>query len=201
MKTVKAGLTGGIGAGKSLALKAFSRLGADVVSLDAVSREVTRPGTPGHRRVARAFGRAVMAPDGGISRARLGAVVFSDPARRRKLERLLHPLILREMRRRLRVSRRPVAVADVPLLFEAGLAREFDLTILIDAPRAARLRRVIARDGLSRAEVFGRMAAQMPEARKRALADVVIANDKSPKDLSRTVRAYYKALELMSQGA
>lgn len=197
-RSLRVGLTGSIGAGKSLALREFARLGAEAISTDAIAHDLSKPGRPGYRRIVRAFGRSILDPDGALSRRRLAEKVFKRPAQRRRLERLLHPLILGEMRRRLRASARPVAVADVPLLFEAGLAKDFDLTLLVAAPQALRLRRVAARDKMAPREARARMAAQWPEDKKRRLCDVVIPNAGTPKDFSRRIRGYYKGLELMT---
>ncbi len=192
MKALRVGLTGGIGAGKSTALREFARLGARTLSLDEVARRQARPGTAVHRALARAFGTA--------DRAALARRVFSDSRARRRLERLTHPPILREMRRWLS-SASGVAVVDVPLLFEGGYQREFDVTLCVSASGAARLRRVLARDRASAAQARARMAAQMSDARRRRLADVVILNEGSPAAFRARVRQYHRGLDLLARGA
>src|SRR5208282_1727603 len=111
------GLTGGIGTGKSSLLAAFTRLGAATMSLDDVSHRLSRKGTPLYRRIVRPFGTDSLDSSGEIDRRALGRKVFAHPALRRQLERATHPAILREMRRFIAGSRRPVTVVDVPLLF------------------------------------------------------------------------------------
>ncbi len=199
MKAFRVGLTGGIASGKSLALAEFARLGVKVVSLDEVSREVTRPGSAGARRIRRAFGMSFFKPDGALDRRRLAERVFSRDDRRRRLEGLLHPLILDGMERR--VARvRGVAVVDVPLLFEAGLGRRFDATLLVTAPRPERLRRAARRDGTSRREVRRRMAAQWTDRAKAARADVVVENAGTKAEFRKRIREYGLALKLLSHG-
>ncbi len=193
------GLTGGLGAGKSAALAEFERLGAATVCLDQVAREQARPGREGWTAIVRAFGRGVLDASGRIDRKALGARVFRRPAERRRLERATHPPVLREMKAR--VSRlRGVVVVDAPLLFEAGLEKDFDATVLVDCPEAERVRRVARRDGLPPAEVRRRMAAQWPSARKRARADLTIDNDGSRAALNARVKAAHAGLSLLYGG-
>lgn len=198
MRNLVIGLTGGIGAGKSLALAEFARCGAAAIASDEIAREQARPGGPAFPRIVRAFGRGVLDPGGAIDRRELAARAFLTPARRRRLERLTHPHILREMRRRL-ARARGVAVVDVPLLFEKGVEGRFDATLLIDAKPRTRLLRVMRREGLSRAEVRRRMSAQLPDSAKRRRADVVLPNEGSREALRARVREYYGAFVLLSQ--
>lgn len=193
------GLTGGIGSGKSTALSAFEKCGADTFSADEIAHELSRPGKPLHASIVRAFGRGFVAASGELDRKALAREVFRKPAARRKLERATHPLILREMRRRIRGARGPVVVADVPLLFEARLSEEFDATIVVSAQRSSVLRRLAAR-GMDRSEAARRMSAQMPLARKEALADVVLRNERGRKELFGKAKEYYKAFELIAKG-
>lgn len=168
--TLKIGLTGGIGAGKTEALGAFRKAGAATLSLDAVSR---RPAV--RRAQERLFGTA--------DRADIAARVFADAASRRRLERATHPIILREMRRWLRAQKR-VAVVEAPLLFEAGIESDFDITVSVSSRR----RRGDAR----------RARAQWPPAKKDARADVVIRNDGTLSDLKRAVKQYQDAFALIA---
>lgn len=200
MKPLVVGLSGGIGTGKSLALRAFARLGALTVSLDEIARGLSRKAGPLHGRVVRAFGAGVLGRGGEIDRARLAERVFARPSERRRLENLSHPLILREMRRRLARARPPVSVVDVPLLFEAGLEPRFDLTLLVSSGNRAQLSRVMRRDALSAARARARIAAQWPMRVKEARADLVVRNDGSPEDLRSRIAQYYRAFELMSLG-
>lgn len=189
---LKVGLTGGIGSGKSLALAELSRQGAMTLSLDDVARSQARPGMPVHKAMIKAFGTA--------DRRALAGIVFKSPQARRRLERLTHPPILREMRRWL-ANAKGVAVVDVPLLFEGRYQEEFDVTVSVEAPRAARLRRVSRRDGARATDVRRRMAAQLSDQRRAALADVVWRNDGAKTDFKKRVREYYRAFDLLRRGA
>lgn len=193
------GLTGGIATGKSTALAEFARRGAAVVSLDGIAHEQARPGGAAHRAIVRDFGTCVLKRDGTIDRAFLGRIVFADAAARRGLEKATHPLILREMERRVRRAR-GVVVVDVPLLFEKKLQGRFDATLLVACPPGQQARRLARRDGLPPAEVRRRLAAQWPLSRKRALADAVIENDSTPAALRAKVRAWHAGLTLLHGG-
>lgn len=198
--TLRVGLTGAIGAGKSLALDAFAAAGAETHSADAVAHALARPGGPIFRAIIGAFGRGILSPDGTIDRRRLGAMAFRDARVRRRLERASQPHIRRELARRMARAARPVVVADIPLLFEKGLEGGFDLTVCVTAPLARRLGRVARRDGLSRTEILRRVRAQWPEAQKAQKADVVIFNAGSRAALRRAAGEYQRAFALIAAG-
>jgi dephospho-CoA kinase len=194
-----AGLTGGIGTGKSSALAEFEKLGVPTLSLDRIAREQARPGRAAHRAIVRSFGRGVLDADGTIDRRALGAKVFGHAAARRRLERATHPLILREMERLLKAMK-GLVVVDAPLLFEVGLRGRFDAALLVSCRPAAQLARVRRRDGLTAAEARRRIAAQWPLAKKRALADYVLDNDGTPAALRAKVRSAHAGLALLYGG-
>lgn len=193
------GLTGGIGTGKSSVLAEFERLGASVFSLDRIAHEQARPGREGFRAIVRAFGLAVLDGKGRIDRRVLGELVFRDKAARARLERAVHPLILREMERLLS-SLKGLIVVDVPLLFEKGLQRRFDATVLVRCRPQAQLRRIIERDGLTAAQARRRVRAQWSLSRKRALADHTINNDGSLSELRARVGSLHAELARLYGG-
>lgn len=173
------GLTGGIATGKSTFAAALRALGAPVVDADALARQVVAPGAPALAEVARAFGPGVLQADGALDRQALGALVFADPAARRRLEAITHPAIRQAMlaeTARLAAAGHDLAFYDAPLLFEVGLDQAMALVVVVFAPPEAQLARLAARDGLSRAQAEARLAAQLPVAEKAARADVVVDN-------------------------
>ena len=167
------GLTGGIAAGKSTALGAFARAGCPVLSSDAVVHALyLRPDV--REAVVERFGRDVLASDGEVDRAALGAIAFGDAEQLAFLERLLHPLVdleVERFRRDAEASGARVAVLETPLLFERAGADRYDRTVLITAPDDVRR----ARDP----RAVTRQAHQLPEHEKQALADEVFVNDGS----------------------
>lgn len=176
--TLVIGLTGGIGSGKSAVAEAFATLGVPIVDVDAIAHELSMPGAAGQRAVAEAFGPDAVAGDGALDRAWLRRQAFADPAFRARLEALLHPLIRAESERRVQAWQAAYGVLVVPLLLErsAGTRRRVDRVLVVDCPEDLQIRRVIARSGLSEAEVRAIMAAQLSRAERLAQADDVIDN-------------------------
>lgn len=173
------GLAGGIGSGKSHVAREFARRGCLVVDSDAEARAALD--RPEVRAVLVGWwGAGVVGADGKVDRKRVGAIVFGDPEERRRLEALVHPLV-RESRARMVARARGTGavgvIVDAPLLFEAGVDKECDAVVFVDAPTAVRLERVRAARGWDEAELSRREAAQWPAELKRAKCRFVIANE------------------------
>lgn len=189
---ISVALTGNVAAGKSLVASCWAELGVPVVSADDLARRAVAPGTNGLARVLEAFGDGVRAADGTLDRGALGARVFADDAARRRLEEILHPEIWRLRTAWLEERRSegaPLAVSEIPLLFETGREREFDVIVLVDAPREVRLRRLVEGRGLSEEEARRVMAAQMDPTLKRERADHVLDNAGTAEELERSAVA------------
>jgi dephospho-CoA kinase len=187
------GLTGGIGSGKTTVARILEELGAIVIHADQVGHDVYRPNTEGWRRVAAAFGTDIIAPDGSIDRKKLGAVVFGHQGARAQLNAIVHPLIHDEIRRRIEAQR--AAGATLPIVVEAAVLIEAKWTSLVDevwlvtAARPAVIARVSAERGLSAPEVESRIDAQITDAERRQVADLVIENTGSLSELRKAVEA------------
>ena len=185
-------LTGGIATGKSHVRARFESLGIPTIDADLLAREAVGKGTAGLAAVVRRFGTDVCDADGALNRRRVGAIVFHDPEARRDLEKIVHPYV-REMTERWFASldreRVPIAVADIPLLFEGQREGDFDTVIVTACEPATQLRRLIERDGLSAAEAQQRIAAQWPLDKKVAKADYVIRTDGTFDETNRQVDA------------
>lgn len=180
------GLTGNVAAGKSRVARAWRQYGVPVVGADDLAREVVEPGTPGLEEVRAAFGAGVLSADGTLDRSALRARVFQNEEERTLLEAILHPLIQERRRAWIDIRREEGArlvVSEIPLLFEVGLDREMDVTVLVDAPEDERLRRLITDRGLAEREARRIMAAQMDPGEKRARADVIIDNSGTLEEL------------------
>jgi dephospho-CoA kinase len=188
------GLTGGIATGKSTVARMLAERGATVIDADELARRVVEPGQPAYAAVVERFGAEVVKPDGTLDRGRLGAVVFADPNARRDLERITHTRIGELMQRRIAdafAHDAPVAVVDIPLLYEATRDDMFEGVLLVYAPRAEQLRRMVSRDGFSEAEATARLDAQLPIESKRNLATWVIDNGGDLRDTERQVAAWW----------
>lgn len=200
---LRVGLTGNIAAGKSSVARVWRSRGATIIDADELSRRVVDPGTPAFAAIAAEWGDRVMEPGGALDRAALRSIVFADPEARERLESIVHPAVaaLREDEYRVAVERgERVVVADIPLLFEVGMAEEFDVIVLVDAPEEARLMRLVGDRGLDADEARRMIAAQMPSELKRARADVVIENSGSLGDLERRAGEVWDEL-LLRAGA
>ncbi len=138
------GLTGSLGSGKSTVSRMLAEMGALVIDADRLAREAAEPGGEGYGEIVRAFGPAVVRSGGDLDREALARIVFADPARRRELEAILHPLVRRAMRER--IQQAPpgrLVVLDVPLLFENGLDGECDATCAVVVDEAVRMERLV----------------------------------------------------------
>lgn len=191
---LKVGLTGNIASGKSTVTDVWRELGAYVVEADDLARRAVEPGTEALEAIRRRWGDAVMGDDGRLDRAALRDIVFRDPLERQRLEQIVHPAVRRlrdEAFRAADASGERLMVADIPLLYEVGMERQFDAVVLVDAPEDVRLERLVRDRGLDAAEARRMIDAQMPSDRKRAHADVVISNDGTVEELHARARAVW----------
>jgi dephospho-CoA kinase len=196
---LRVGLTGGIGSGKSEVSRRLAALGAVIIDADVAARAVVAPGTPGLARVAEAFGTGVLGPDGALDRERLGAIVFSDPAARARLNAIVHPLVREWMGAAERAAVDGargdlVVVHDVPLLAEGGRAGDFDLVIVVDVPPELQLERLVRQRDMAPGQARARIAAQASREQRLAAADIVIDNSGTLDDLDRRVGEVWAGL-------
>ena len=173
---VRVALTGGIASGKSHVLAAFAARHVPTIDADLLAHEVVARGAPAADAIRQRFGAQVVGPDGEIDRRRLGAIVFADPDARRDLEAIVHPKVYEAIERWFTTLAPtvPLAVADVPLLFETGHDSNFDVVIVAACEPEEQMRRVMARDGLPEADARARLAAQWPIGEKVRRADYVV---------------------------
>jgi dephospho-CoA kinase len=174
---VRVALTGGIASGKSHLLDAFRARDVPTIDADLLAHDVAAPGTPGAAAILARFGSSVVGPNGELDRRKLGAIVFDNAELRRALEAIVHPAVYEAIARWLAglPSQTPLAVADIPLLYETGHERDFDAVVVAACSPEEQLRRVIARDRLSETEALARLGAQWPLAEKIRRADYVVS--------------------------
>jgi dephospho-CoA kinase len=177
------GVTGGIGSGKSSAAALFAERGAGIVDTDDIAHEMTRPGGRAMPAIITAFGPGIAAADGSLDRAAMRQRVFAEPAQRKVLEGILHPLIRAEARDRVNSSTAPYVMLVVPLLLETGGYPDLVRRVLvIDCEESQQISRTMQRSALTEEAVLAIMAAQLPRQQRLAGADDVLLNDG---DLSR----------------
>jgi dephospho-CoA kinase len=190
---MRVGLTGGIGSGKSEVARILEELGAFVIDTDELAREAVAPGSDGLMAIARRWPQVVRA--GQLDRAALAQIVFADPRERERLNEIVHPFV-----RRLALERekhaRPgqLVVHVVPLLFETRYDVLVDASILVIAPEAERIARVVRRDRVDEGDVRARIAAQIDPEVAKSRADYVIENDANLVHLRERTRSVYEAL-------
>ncbi|MFJ5105634.1 MULTISPECIES: dephospho-CoA kinase [unclassified Glutamicibacter] len=189
------GLTGGVASGKSAVAAKLAALGAVVIDADALARKVVEPGTPGLAAIKDTFGEAVLLADGSLNRPALGAIVFADEAARAKLNAIVHPLV-REQAAKLRqgAPAGSLVVEDIPLLVETGQLDSFDAVVVVAAPHAERIRRMVQDRGWTREDAEARMAAQATDDQRAAVADYLLDNSGTLEELEVQVSALYRQL-------
>ncbi|MGO4477139.1 dephospho-CoA kinase [Massilia sp. 2TAF26] len=172
------GLTGGIGCGKTTVADLFAARGASVIDTDQIAHSLTAPHGAAMPALVAEFGPEFATPEGALDRAKMRALVFSDPGARARLEAILHPRIREATAAAALLATGPYVIFVVPLLIESGTWRERVARILaIDCPEEVQVARVMARNGLAEAQVRAIMAAQVTRAQRRLAADDIILND------------------------
>lgn len=176
---LRIGLTGGIASGKSAASDCFSVRGIPVIDADVVSREVVKAGTPAIQEIEAAFGKRFIRPDGSLDRRLVRSLIFSDPQKRNELEAILHPRIKEAMLSRLARISAPYCILAIPLLIEADQRDLVDRVLVIDAPRAIQIKRLMQRDQISQDEAEAILNTQLDRDTRVKFADDLIVNDGS----------------------
>lgn len=194
------GLTGGMASGKSLVLRTFMNLGAYAIDCDVLSREVVVPCSKAWWGIVRFFGSDLLDKDLAIDRKKLREIVFSDVKKRAALEKIIHPEVKIKCKERIAAIKEiesdsdAIVVIDVPLLIEAGVQEEFDEVIVVYVSEETQIRRVMARDGLTKAEARRMIGLQMPLTEKLSFADNVITNEGTPEATENQVREIFARL-------
>lgn len=192
------GLTGGIATGKSTVSEILRQLGCEIIDADRLARDVVEPEQPAWKQIVAEFGGGVVTAEGALDRKKLGAIVFADPERRKRLEAITHPAIRARFQARLDELAAQgfagIVVFDAPVMIESGTYKNMDRLVVVvtdDATQAARLQE---RDGTDEAEGRRKIASQMPLAEKAKLADYVIDNSGDREATAAEVRRVFAAL-------
>lgn len=188
------GLSGGIGSGKSTVAKIFADLGAVVIDADAIAKEVLEPGQVGYENVLLAFGETLLDTFGNIDRKILASLVFQDAEKLLKLESIVHPAVIARVSEiRESLPDTSIVVYDTPLLVEKQLQDQFDEVLIVSADEDIRKERLVQR-GLDLADIEARMANQVTDIQRTAVADFVIINNGSMKELREQVAKVWQQL-------
>lgn len=176
----KLGLTGGIATGKSTVSKYLqAEKNVPVIDADLIAHQITAPGQPALKEIAKAFGPGMVSFDGQLNRKKLGGLVFNDSDAREQLNQITHPRVYAEFERQLAELESqgvPLVVLDIPLLFESNQGMAYDGIALVTIDEKTQLKRLMNRNQLDESEAWNRIHAQMPLAKKQAMADFLIDN-------------------------
>lgn len=193
-------LTGNFGSGKSTVLACFKKLGAQTVDCDRIAKELTSGGNPRlDAELSRKFGPHVIASQGGVDRAAMAKLVFSDPKKRKILESILHPQIMSRVQALLASGTEKIRVVEVPLLFEAGHESAYDAAIVVKASPAVSKRRLSAA-GWNASQIRNRLKNQMPMQVKCQKADFILDNSFSRQNVFKQVSQMYQACQSVVEG-
>jgi dephospho-CoA kinase len=185
-------LTGGIASGKSTVAQLFAALGAKLIDMDQVAREVVAPGSPALAQIAARFGQQILLSDGSLDRAKLRDVVFADAAARADLEAITHPLIRARVAELGAKLAGPYQLIAVPLLAETGTARDYDRVLVVDTDPQLQLQRLMARDRMGQSDALRIISAQAAREARLAIADDVIRNEGDINALATQVQALHQ---------
>lgn len=195
---LKIGLTGSIAVGKSFVLSVFRELGCVTFDADKIAHSVMEPGKEAYEDIASEFGAGVLAEDGYIDRAKLGAIVFADSERRKRLNEIVHPRVKQEQDRLLgeayKADPDAIAIVDAALMIESGGYKRFDKLIVVFCDRETQIARLMRRNNLAREDAEQRVAAQMSSEEKRRFADYEIDTTGTLEETRRRVIEVYNEL-------
>lgn len=193
-KKIILGVTGGLASGKSTVAAIFKSFGAQVIDADLIAHRLIRQGMPAYGRIVRAFGRGILKRDGAIDRTKLGRKAFATPRMLSRLNRIVHPGVIRAMKQKICVSSKKMIVLDVPLLIEAGIGGIVDKVIVVKADRKKQVERAlkkyrVSREGLpaARRDILKRMDSQLSLSYKVRFADFIIDNNGTVRETRKKV--------------
>jgi dephospho-CoA kinase len=175
-KRVVLGVTGGIASGKTAVMRLLHQARIPTISSDDLAHSCIRRGKPAYRAILRHFGSTILAPSREIDRPKLGQIVFAHARKRKALERMVHPCVVKGLKTFIKRHPRGLIALDIPLLFEARLQSLIDTIVVVYAPREMQIRRLISRNGLSRRDATQRLFAQLSMNHKRRRADILLDN-------------------------
>ncbi len=192
------GVTGGIASGKTEVAKVFQKRGAAILSGDEIGKEVVEKNPALLKKLIRAFGKKILDSKKGLKRKKLGEIAFSSYPLTKKLNQIVHPYLLGNLKSKIknlkRRKQKNPAVIDAALIIEWGLEKQLDYLIFVDSPKKDRLKRLQKNKGYTRKEAEKRIKAQLPEAEKRKHADFIIKNNRGLRELRKKANTLWKEI-------
>ena len=195
---IRVGLTGGIGSGKSTASQYFSSLGAYVINADEEAKNLISTNETVQNELIAEFGTDIIDGTGSVNKKKLARIAFQDQDHQQRLNSVVHPyiynLIDKEFNQVLNVGKHDIFIVDGALIFESGYDVHLDYVIVVTAQLKHRMERALGRETLSREEILKRIEFQWPEKEKVNLADFVVHNDGTEKELHKNIEGLVKKL-------
>lgn len=189
------GLTGSFGAGKTFTASIFRGLGAKIIDADKLAAKALLKGSPAYKKAVALFGADIADKDGGINRRRLADIVFDSPDNLTRLNEIVHPEVIKEIKREIKKTKGVRAIIiDAPLLIEAGLLGLVDKLVVVRASKINQVKRGMKKFGIKRADVLKRIAGQMPLEEKVKLADFVVDNDGAKSNTRKQVERIWEEI-------
>jgi len=188
------GITGSFASGKTSVARMFKSYGAYLIDADKIAHINFKPGTEAYRKLVKEFGQAILSKGKAVDRGKLAKIVFNNNKLLQKLNKIIHPAIIRNIKSRVKHSKKRIIVLDAPLLIEAGLRSIADKLIVVKANKEIQIKRAIQKIGISRKEALQRIRSQMPLSAKVRLADFVIDNNGRIEKSKKQVRAIRRLL-------
>lgn len=195
------GVTGGFGTGKSTVSKMFKKLGCTLLDADRIARDAVTPGSVQYRRVVSKFGKRILKKDGMIDRKRLAGVVFKNKKKLSALNEIIHPFVIKKIKRFVRRNPKGMFVIDAPLLIEAGLTRMVDKLVVVTTDKKTQIKRAKKTPEACLADIKRRIKSQMSLIEKKRLADFIIDNNGSIKSTRKEVEKIWKEIKDGDRGS
>jgi len=193
-KNIILGLTGSFGSGKTTVARIFKSFGAELIDADKIAHRVINPGSKVYKKIVATFGRGILKKNRAVDRKKLGRIVFSNKNLLKRLNNIIHPEVIRIIKKKIKVSNAKVIVLDAPLLLEAGLKKIVDKLIVVKITKDQQIRRVQNKMRLSKTEILERIRFQIPLKAKARLADFVIDNSSTVEKTKKQVKQIRRAL-------
>ena len=193
-KKIVIGLTGSFGSGKSTVAGIFASLGAQVIDADRIARASINPAGGIYRKIVSSFGGGILKENGAVDRKKLAEIVFKDKDALKKLNSIIHPSVIRNIKNQIKKSNSGIVVLDAPLLFEAGLRRLVDKIVVVKIGREKQIRRLQKKTSLGRIDILKRIRAQMPLRQKIRMADFIIDNNVTKGATRKQVKEIFKKI-------
>ena len=197
--TLKIGLTGGIGSGKSLVSAEFESLGIPVIDADVIAKDTVKLDSDALHAITQHFGKHILLSDGHLNRAALRDIIFSNAVEKRWLESLLHPLINQQIERALAAASSPYAVLASPLLLEGDQKKQVDRIVVVDVPADIQIDRASARDGVDKEQIQRIIDSQIKRKERAEQADFIIDNSQSIQHTLEQTRSLHQTLLQLSE--